>query len=361
MLLSASYEFVYCDNEEDKRFMAINIRESYVTSYASFVRTTWQRLQEVLAYRSSKETATNKITRQQLHTLWEARFEKSPSKLSEAISLKWVDTATKIWDKILHREEVRNKINDVEEAFGKCSPLNNLSALDALVAKTHGEVPTILWVLDSMKDVLQQELLKYTDLSGRNLAGAGKAKGWLDVTTMKMQIMRHMLGLLPQKGLSAVETQVLSDCVQSHSHWRAKCGGGRVKVDVTWQSMHTEGFRKSLSFIGQVIFGVDYDDHLRSALRSTQDVGELLGQNPFADLVEAISQALAGPVHTSSAEVVAPILSASDSDKLGVEVTLASLDITPEQAQASEEELRSWIQTCEEHKDGVFSMLGFHI
>ena len=288
VLLSANYEFVYCQNEEDKRFMAINIRESYVTSYAAFVRTTWQRLQEVLAYRSSKETGSSKITHEQLHSLWQARFEKPPSKLSEVISLKWIDTATRIWDKILHREEVRNKINDIEETFNKCSPLNSLSALEALVGKTNGEVPTILWVLDSMKDVLQQELLRYTDLSGRNLAGAGKAKGWLDVTAMKMQILRHLTGLLPQKGLSAVETQVLTDCVQSHSHWRAKCGGGRIKADVTWQSMHSEGFRKSLSFIGQVIFGVEYDDHLRSAVRATQDVGELLGQSPFSDLLEAI-------------------------------------------------------------------------
>ena len=358
VLLSANYEFVYCQNEEDKRFMAINIRESYVTSYAAFVRTTWQRLQEVLAYRSSKETGSSKITHEQLHSLWQARFEKSPSKLSEVISLKWIDTATRIWDKILHREEVRNKINDIEETFNKCSPLNSLSALEALVGKTNGEVPTILWVLDSMKDVLQQELLRYTDLSGRNLAGAGKAKGWLDVTAMKMQILRHLTGLLPQKGLSAVETQVLTDCVQSHSHWRAKCGGGRIKADVTWQSMHSEGFRKSLSFIGQVIFGVEYDDHLRSAVRATQDVGELLGQSPFSDLLEAISQELAGPVHTSSAEVVAPLLSARDSDKLGVEVTLESLDITPELAQALEEELRSWIQTCEEHKDCVDQVQG---
>ena len=135
---------------------------------------------------------------------------------------------------------------------------------------------------------------------------------------------------------------------QTHQVYRSHCGGGRLKADLTWQGVLPEECRKAFAFVAAACFNNTCDKQLKAALKATSKVSEILQHEPYKAMLQEIVNEVTEPPHGAAR----PILDseADFAEPKGL-CQLADLDITESMSMTHGEELQSWADHAQEHKE----------
>lgn len=241
--------FVFEELDADQCYWrSVNLREASVVHFEAFARSTIQRVLELLAFKQRRETVQgSKISGKQLADLWRQNVAQSGSALSEPVTDSFVDTALKVHERALSLPEVICEVLEVEEAYGKSSPFNSISALEKITVKC--KTPELLlWCVCSIADALEQKYLSPPDFTLRALAGSkssGKAsKGLIDLFLLKKALLEWLKGkFFPAHPFHEGVQSAMA--FKSHKDFRALCGGPSARhVDISWMGKLPESGRK---------------------------------------------------------------------------------------------------------------------
>ena len=88
----------------------------------------------------------------------------------------FVDTALTVYRRILSDPVARDLVLEADEEWGQASPYNSIHRLELFTKKAgQGHQVMLHWMLESVNDMVRNQMVAGTELSERNLSG--KAKG----------------------------------------------------------------------------------------------------------------------------------------------------------------------------------------
>lgn len=240
------------------------------------------------------------------------------------------------------------RIEDLEDLLGKSTPFCVMGAFDKLAKLAKGSPEVCHWALDNLFDFLTVGLYNYQELKGVYFYGktSAREKCLLDVIVLKKTLLDYFLkDGAADCNISAEDLSVLKSICASHAEFRKKCGGGNVKVDISWQGTRGEAFCASVSFLASVIFGCEHDGAIKQAIKSSTQPEAVFGQSPFKEILEQIQSCTAKVMKINTE----PGLSAN----MAPEADMLRSFLTTEQLQKMKEEeadsLRTWADAALQH------------
>ena len=350
VLLSAHTEFQYVDGLDAMRWACINRRERFVSAFEALAASVFQRIMQLATWRQSKSTAAGLLSPADCAAAWDKHFTKSSSKLSEPVNLEFIVKALRLWDGLLTTPGVKEKIVFFEEVYGKQSPFNQVDALQKLASKCQQDRDVTLWCLDAIHDLLHTGQYPLAEFAAARLAlAASKGPGMLDVLIAKRGILKQLLSkTFPERGFHEEELEMLRQLCVSHAQYRAKCGGGRLRADLTWQGVLPEHMRQALNCLAAVVFNTSTDGALKTSLRATTNIPDVLQHDPFKSMIDEVAKTLQPAPQPERAQA---ILDPDSTSHAFANISLADLDVTAELAANKQEELEQWLQTVAEHQE----------
>lgn len=166
---------------------SINLRETICQLAATVQRRPYQRIQELISIRMSR----NFPTPEALAKLYEQHVAFSSS--SEKVTLSFVRAALVVWDKLLCHDVLRSMIVHVEETLAGRSPFDSVYKMEAIITKAK-DIGKISWCVAALADMVQDHLCGPGELSVRNLTGKGIGnRGVLDLLLYKKDAVEFLL------------------------------------------------------------------------------------------------------------------------------------------------------------------------
>jgi len=252
-MLTVSFVFEVLETSEDCYWRSVNLREASVANFEAFARSTVQRVFELVAFKTRKETVlSQKVSAKILGDLWRSNVIQTGSACSESVTDSFVDTAINVYERALALPDVRSVILMLEEKHGKSSPFNSLSVLEKFAIKC--KTPEmLLWCVASLADAIEQKFLATNDFSLRAVSGtrgSGKAsKGVIDLFIMKKELLDWIKGkFVPAHPFHESVVTALAS-FKSHQDFRKLCGGPTQQVDNAWMGTMSESGRKIFALL----------------------------------------------------------------------------------------------------------------
>ena len=249
------------------------------------------------------------------------------------------------------QKSVARKLRDVmlemDNTYGKSSPLNKITVLDKIIERCQADLGDMTWFVCHMKFTLECGLLTEKDFSVRQLdvPRGALSSGYVGLFLAKKRLLNHLLNVILVDVKAKPETHKMVQELADHETWKAKCGCGKIKVDVSWQGAMGETDRKIIGFM-RIVFEDTLDSSLRSSLKVASSPEEIVTHNPFCSMIEEIGQLIKKESGALQQEVEQPVTlnkpPESDSDLM-----LDDL-LTPEQQKADQAEgLQEWFKAAE--------------
>jgi hypothetical protein len=124
-------------SQEDQYWRSVNIRNSYIAAYEALARTCIQMIFEVAAFRQSMQSLrSTAFSNSDLETEWNKHVADIGSELQEKVSFNWIDSAMKVYDRLLTKPALYKIVHEMSELHGKSSCFNHLHTMEAIVMKT---------------------------------------------------------------------------------------------------------------------------------------------------------------------------------------------------------------------------------
>ncbi|CAJ1394699.1 unnamed protein product [Effrenium voratum] len=257
----------------------VNLRNKIIDDYDALVRTASQRTYELMTYKAAQESAAKKMTAEELYEAWSQQVSESKSALAENVTLNFVQTAIRVYDRVLSVPNLRDMVFVMDNRLGKASPTSQMWTLAKILEKTKNP-DQIAWALATMDD-----LMIY-------LGGAPRQKGLVDLWVLKMDLKDYFLGpFLGKLQLPEADTAMMA-------RRNEKSILGTVR----------ESTRKMVSILENFVFGVTNDGALKTALKGSCEVAEVISQVKFlSEAIEEVSitnkeESTGHPMATSSKE-----------------------------------------------------------
>lgn len=235
VLLSVPMHFVVLNGGDALYWRAVNLREATVAQYDGLARSAVQRIFEVATFRARREKATGgKLSAEALDKEWaaNARLAKSTTPCTRG----FLETAMKVWDRLLSFPECRQVVLEAENEFGKGTPFDSVYKLEAIIQKA--KTPSLsAWCLEHIIDLVRNKKTTAPEFAVRTMTGRDSGgRGTLDLILYKHQcsvyIAQEFLEAHPFSG----ETKHALRALTTHEAYRAKVGypGAGEKRDMGW-------------------------------------------------------------------------------------------------------------------------------
>ena len=248
--LTVSFRFEVFENDEAEFWAAKNLRNQHIANFEALARSTTQLIMEVIAFKKEHAQLHGEISSASLSKIWKDNVQTFGSALQDDITDSWIEVAVKIYNRLLSKDRLFDIIKKDENKQGKQSVFNRLLALDKLVVKCKTD-EQMHWCMSSMMDLIEIGEANLDDFGVRALAGknnGGGNRGLLDMFNAKYAIVQHIMKFVSEKPYTSRAKDILSG-LSSHYLFRAKCGGGSIKADVSWQGTLPESAVKTVSLL----------------------------------------------------------------------------------------------------------------
>lgn len=235
---------------------------------------------------------------------------------------------------------------ELDNLYGKQSPLNSLSNLEMIVRRCSGSKEDLVWFFQHLKFALETKMLACKDVTVRQLdvPRGGGSTGLVQLFLCKKNILRYFLQHTLVDVKATPEMHQLSTSLSTHDEWLKKVGAGAINAEVSWQGTLTEASRKIIGFLS-IVFTDGLDSNLRSSLKSTVQVEDIMTHSPFSLMLEEIASLIRKETGVEAAEVeAAATLNRPKMDDEMIELE----DLVPAQQMREdrEEAFRNWFKTA---------------
>lgn len=246
-LLSATMSFEILTSEDDRYWRSVNLREGITGQFEAMARTPMQRCFELISFKLRKEQSTGvRLSAKDLEKAWCKNAKMASS--SEAVTESFCDTAVKVYNTILSKEQLRVIVASCD-GF-KRSPFDSIYKLEAVINKTRSSDTYMCWCLAYIAESVLVGLADAGEFSIRNLTGKGMGnKGCLDLFMMKKDLLDYILGeFLDSNGFTmSVKRQACE--LTTWAVFKAKSGKFEKGSDLTWMGLLPESGRLLISLI----------------------------------------------------------------------------------------------------------------
>jgi len=123
-----------------------------------------------------KEQKRTKITDDELYELFSKRLHVTSG---EALSKKFVSTAMTMWSRILVKQDLKQLLFMSDELFGKKTPMESVYKLLHVTQVAQSDHTMIKWLLNTMFDLVYNNVMKPAEMNGLALFPDKGAKGHL--------------------------------------------------------------------------------------------------------------------------------------------------------------------------------------
>ena len=232
VFLSISLRCEIIETKEAAFFRQLQLRQRFIATYEACARSTVQTIFEIAALKESHETLrTSSLARSELAELWVKKtYDLQDEDDMEKSAFEFVDSAMKVYERMLSDGDLFMKIHAMELKFGKKSCWRHMSTLEAVVMKCKKK-SEMLWVLATIEDLLLRGEASNTQFSSRSLKGArtgGGSRGLMDEWLAKRSILDWVLADAGTHGLPSDMCLSLQKIFASHADVRAKFLGDEI-------------------------------------------------------------------------------------------------------------------------------------
>ena len=105
--LTVTFVFEVLDNSLARYFRSVNLHEQLTGNFEAMARDVTQRVMELMAFKNLMKTEHNMdLNEAELHKRWSEKVTQVDSKFSEKVTFNFVDTAVKVYDRMLKWNEL---------------------------------------------------------------------------------------------------------------------------------------------------------------------------------------------------------------------------------------------------------------
>lgn len=304
--LTCTFSFETKTTAEEKYWRAVNLREKVVGDFEALARDVPQRIMELVSYKQLMKKVHNKdLSNEALAAAWAAEVNQVDSRLSEKVTKNFVDTAMKVYNRLMFPEILEIIMEDTR-VHGKGSPFNSLSSLEQITMKCKSP-DQMKWVVMGIHDSLVYLPSEFGvgAFSFRQLKGSGGSVGQIALFLAKQEILGHFKSTFVAKIPRDDFKEMISTEMFSHVSFRALLGapGHDAHVDKSWLGGLCESENFAVSFIKNVVYNGVHDGLLKSILKASSSVEDIFASEKIVELTTEMMDALEAELHPGSKEI----------------------------------------------------------
>lgn len=297
-LLTVPFEFVECEGDDPRHFMALQYRENLVANYAGMRYSTIMKIFDLESFMDRKARTTGRLTSAACAAMY--RESLTLSAASEEITDSFVDMALTISQRLLSHQSIRQALIEADQEFSTRNPLDSTTKLQTIINKAGKDTAKLEWCVLLLLDLHASGALRYDQIGLRALQGGGTkngGKGLLDLLLFKRELLQYMVNGFCDalKFPPAIKVKIRETCT-SISQYRASCGYSYNPAYKPVKKSFMAGWPKSaelfMCLLDGLVFGYEYDDALRAGLRNRKDPETVLESDSIADEVSALRDCL---------------------------------------------------------------------
>ena len=258
VMLTVPYRFELHETREKVFFRAFALREEVVTTHAVVARTAFQRIYEIVRFKTMAEHDMGRpLSAEAVASVYRTR---ASSFGGDVYTAGFVDNALTVFERALKLPEVRNMIIKLEDSVGDKSPFNSITKLVGIVKRGKGiqnmrPEDVLIWIFGYITDLVSSGTYNAEELTVRVLTGeTGKPgnSGMVSLAHLKLSLFRLFVEvLLPKAGMLPEATSLIEKKMYSHADYRNNylSTSVEVEVDSAWQGTLPESGRMALTII----------------------------------------------------------------------------------------------------------------
>lgn len=304
--LTCTFSFETKTTAEEKYWRAVNLREKVVGDFEALARDVPQRIMELVSYKQLMKKVHNKdLSNEALAAAWANEVNQVDSRLSEKVTKNFVDTAMKVYNRLMFPEILEIIMEDTR-VHGKGSPFNSLSSLEQITMKCKSP-DQMKWVVQGIHDSLVYLPSEFGvgAFSFRQLKGSGGSVGQIALFLAKQEILSHFKSTYVAKIPHDEFKEMISAEMSSHKSFRSMLGapGHDAHVDKSWLGGLCESENFAVSFIKNVVYNGVHDGLLKSVLKASSSVEDIFASEKMVELTTEMMDALEAELHPGSKDI----------------------------------------------------------
>ena len=331
-LLSASFHFKHLESDDSRYWESVRAREHLVVDCSAMARDAIQRIYELVSFKVKQEKKTGKLSSQQIADLY-CRHGDLAKSAGEEITKHMVENALAVHANVLSTPALLQVLQKASAKWGKSSPFNSVMKLFLInqkckeISRTHSLAPnaSAVWVLAGIVDWVLAGMVEAAEIGKRQIKGEGSGgKGIVDLLLFKFRLRSHLTQeFLDHKALRADTKDMMRQAFLNHESYRRFCGYPKdTNHDLSWQAGWPASSLQCCRLIEQMVFGVEYDKEIKTAVRGLKSIEETLEMQTITDFISQIDEDLeaeAEAAGSSSTPAVAVVAKGSSGICVGLE------------------------------------------
>ena len=311
--LTVTISFEQIENETERLWRAVRLREQLTANFQNMARTALQRIYEVVEVRNRADTHAGGtgVSAQSLA----AMYNDKGKLVGESMTANFIEQALTVHKVLLSNDTACKIVRDADEKWQQNSPFNSVTKLHTIVVKSKDATDSdlLIWILQTIIFLIDYKLVTAGELSLRVLQ---QQRGLLDLLAVKEKMKQYLLDAwIPDLGMSFANKDTLRTVFANHASYTLYFGGpDELNVDMTWQAGWSCGASMVSRLIAEAVYGVAHDATLKSAVRQFKSMDELLLLGSIGERVTAITEVLAQTAKEKSSEADAVVAVVSDEE-----------------------------------------------
>lgn len=282
-MLTTTFTFEEIVTVEALYWRSANLREKVVSEFRAVAMTPVQRVCQILEFKATREKVLgNKMSAKAIATAF--RENVALNKDSEQLSENMIDNIITLWNRALSNPAVMTVVLDCESRLGPTTPFDSIYKMVLIVQKA-STPQAIRWSYQAIADLCRSGLLRGGVTASMLGAGGhgGSNIGLVSLVVFKMQLREHLINQqLELLDVSVTFKAMVRKHFASHAAYREACGFPDLKyaesqeADLSWQADFNKAESLLWSLWEALIFGVEYDNCLKQAIRLRKPALEVL-------------------------------------------------------------------------------------
>ena len=294
VLLTATGLFELLPSFEDKWWYEHNLREDMATDARNMCRTSYQKICEVLKYRSIVQRSEGMSQCSAAALAERYALKARMSKASEKVTESFIRQAFLVHSDLLALPAALECIQDLEARFGVDSPLNGITKLNA-ISRVSKDREDVQWVLVSLWELIRRGVYNSQTLTLRDMQATSTGKALLQVFVLKKKMLAYLLAKADSM-LSAPVSEKFRQVFANHEAYRqhVRAFPGDPECEVSYQATWTAGARMFLNFIEEAVFKNDYPlaQTFSYCARQNKSVEDVLAYQSFEEMWSFVKDAI---------------------------------------------------------------------
>ena len=318
-LLSASFHFKLLESDDSRYWESVRAREHLVVDCNAMARDAVQRIYELVSFKAKQEKKMGKLSSQQIADLY-CRHGDLAKTTAEEITKNMVENALAVHANVLNTPALSQILQRATAKWGKSSPFNSVLKLFLFnqkckeISRTHSLnlTASTVWVFAGILDWVSAGMVEPSDIGKRQIKGDGSGgKGIVDLLLFKFRLRNYFTGeLLDKTSLRGDTKDAIRLTFINHESYRSFFGYPKdTSHDLSWQAGWPASSLQYCNLTEQMVFGVDYDKEIKTAIRGLKSIEDTLEMQAIKDVLTQIDEDLgaeaeaAGSLPTGAAVV----------------------------------------------------------